>query len=280
LPRHKRRVPTARVKQPAVKKFKVYSWNGGASSKELSRALGCKRIKRNASLYIPRRNHVVINWGSSTLPAAFLGGTRSMHSGVHRILNQPNLVATATNKLRFFEFVRDSLVTPMYWTRKAEAQTWLNERRSRRVVVRAVLNGHSGVGITIVQSGQSLPDAPLYVAYVPKAHEYRVHILLGEVIFVQRKARSREVPDDRVNWQVRNLAGGFIYQNQGVNPPQTVVDVARACHTRMQLDFGAYDVVTNDSGQAFVLEVNTAPGLAGTTLDKYREGFARALHSL
>ncbi|MNY81884.1 hypothetical protein D3C86_2236870 [compost metagenome] len=36
------------------------------------------------------------------------------------------------------------------------------------------------------------------------------------------------------------------------------------------LDFGAADVIWNDHRkQAFVLEVNTAPGLTGTTLEKY-----------
>lgn len=174
----------------------------------------------------------------------------------------------------------ESGLVPTYWTQKPMAQAWLNAKRSRRVVVRATLTGHSGQGITIVQSGQTLPDAPLYVAYLPKEEEYRVHVMLGEVIFVQRKARSREVPDDRVNWQVRNLAGGFIYQNQQVTAPDRVTAVALQVHAMTGLDFGAYDIVTTESGGAYVLEVNTAPGLAGTTLDKYKEGFLRALSTL
>ena len=40
----------------------------------------------------------------------------------------------------------------------------------------------------------------------------------------------------------------------------------------LQLDFGAVDVVVSGySGGAFVLEVNSAPGLEGTTVQKYVE---------
>ncbi|MNY63636.1 hypothetical protein D3C86_2006230 [compost metagenome] len=40
------------------------------------------------------------------------------------------------------------------------------------------------------------------------------------------------------------------------------------------LTFGAVDVIWNEyRHQAYVLEVNTAPGLTGTTLEKYAEAF-------
>lgn len=252
-----------------AKRIKIYSWNQGNSSKELARALGVKRIKHNGSRYTPSERDVIINWGSSRVPAALMRA---------RVLNKPEMVASCTNKLSFFDKVKEGI--PLYWTSKAPAQAWLNEKRTRRVVVRNILNGHSGRGITIVQSGQALPDAPLYVAYIPKQEEYRVHVLLGEVIFVQRKARRLDVPDDRVNWEVRNLDGGFIYQNQGVIPPQCVLDVVLSVHPRTGLDFGAYDVVLTNSGAAYVLEVNSAPGLTGTTLIKYTERFRNALSNL
>ena len=40
----------------------------------------------------------------------------------------------------------------------------------------------------------------------------------------------------------------------------------------LQLDFGAVDVVVSGySDNSFVLEVNTAPGIEGTTVKKYVE---------
>ena len=95
----------------------------------------------------------------------------------------------------------------------------------------------------------------------------------GNVFFAQRKARKLDVPDDEVNWQVRNLAGGFIYANQAIEAPQAACHNAVAAVTALELDFGAVDVVVTATGKCYVLEVNTACGLAGTTLDKYVEVF-------
>ena len=42
------------------------------------------------------------------------------------------------------------------------------------------------------------------------------------------------------------------------------------------LDFGAVDIIYNEKeNQYYVLEVNTAPGLEGTTLIKYAERFSK-----
>jgi glutathione synthase/RimK-type ligase-like ATP-grasp enzyme len=118
-----------------------------------------------------------------------------------------------------------------------------------------------------------LVDAPLYTRYIKKKEEYRIHVFQGDAFFVQRKARKKEVPDDQVNWKVRNLAGGFIFANQNVE----VDDVARneACNAvaALALDFGAVDIIRGTDGKYYVLEVNTACGLEGTTLEKYVEKF-------
>jgi glutathione synthase/RimK-type ligase-like ATP-grasp enzyme len=39
------------------------------------------------------------------------------------------------------------------------------------------------------------------------------------------------------------------------------------------LDFGAVDIIQDDGGNFYVLEVNTAPGLEGQTIKSYAEGF-------
>jgi D-alanine-D-alanine ligase-like ATP-grasp enzyme len=44
------------------------------------------------------------------------------------------------------------------------------------------------------------------------------------------------------------------------------------------LDFGAVDVIYNRAqDKAYVLEVNTAPGLEGSTLDNYVEAIQKVL---
>jgi len=52
--------------------------------------------------------------------------------------------------------------------------------------------------------------------------------------------------------------------------------VALAAVSALGLDFGAVDIIYNEhENQYYVLEVNTAPGLEGTTVEKYAEAFAK-----
>ncbi|MNN94301.1 hypothetical protein D3C81_2129010 [compost metagenome] len=78
-----------------------------------------------------------------------------------------------------------------------------------------------------------------------------------------------------MNWKVRNLANGFIFargEDALGNVPKDVLDQAVKAVASLGLDFGAADVIYNDrQKKAYVLEVNTAPGLSGSTLDGYTQ---------
>jgi glutathione synthase/RimK-type ligase-like ATP-grasp enzyme len=90
------------------------------------------------------------------------------------------------------------------------------------------------------------------------------------LIAVQRKARRLSVPDSQVNWQVRNLAGGFVFTREGFTLPTACETAAHLVVKACGLDFGAVDVIWNETQQkAYVLEINTAPGLEGQTVDDY-----------
>jgi len=151
----------------------------------------------------------------------------------------------------------------------------LSEKKA--VVCRTILNGHSGAGIVIATNEEELVDAPLYVEYIPKKEEYRVHIFKGEVLHCQRKARKLEHPADKVNWQIRNHANGFIFEiKEPEDVPEMCIEQALLAVQAVGLDFGAVDVIWNEKQQkAYVLEINTAPGLEGSTLDKYVEAFIK-----
>jgi len=121
-------------------------------------------------------------------------------------------------------------------------------------------------------SRDELVRAPLYVRYVPKQDEYRVHVAFGRVIAVQRKARRTDV--ENPNWQIRNHANGFVFAREGVQAPIAVIDQAVAAVAAMGLDFGGVDVIWNDRRRAaYVLEINTACGLEGQTVNDYAEAF-------
>ena len=165
---------------------------------------------------------------------------------------------------------------PSFTTSREEACKWVEEGVT--VVCRTILNGHSGAGIVLADKKEDVVKAPLYTKYVPKKDEYRVHVMNGKMIHKQRKARKMEVKDEDVNWKIRNLDGGFIFQIENFEIPEDCVTQSIAAVEALGLDFGAVDVIWNNKEKkAYVLEVNTAPGVSGTSPDKYEAGFKELL---
>lgn len=261
----------------------VYSHNPHSEgSKELARALGVKRVKHGpGSKFKGGRGKAIINWGAGTLP--------DQVAACEKVYNNPLAIRNASNKLKSFELFQEAGVTiPQFFTNKEEAHAYLSNvgpeenhqqrREGKSVVARTVLNGHSGAGIVICNNIDNLVDAPLYTAYVKKQEEYRYHVFAGQVVDIQRKARKRDVPDDAVNWQVRNLDGGFIFAREGVVESAQAAEDSIKAVAALGLDFGAVDLVYNQrEDKYYVLEVNSAPGLAGSTLDGYARRFREVL---
>lgn len=179
----------------------------------------------------------------------------------------------------------ENVQVPQFWTRREDIP---NE--AFPIVCRTVLNGHSGRGIVIANNVGELVNAPLYVKYIKKLHEFRIHVGkfsedLGnypyaeggdvpryQVICQQRKA----IPNGTTptNTLVRNHDNGYIYVREGFETPVQVIEQAQAAITALGLDFGAVDVIWNQHyQQAYVLEVNTAPGLEGSTVTDYANYF-------
>jgi glutathione synthase/RimK-type ligase-like ATP-grasp enzyme len=235
-------------------KIRIHPWKQGSrSAKALATALGGKVLKKEGSKFVKRPGDVIINWGDSA-------------AGNLSCLNLGGNVATASNKLRAFEKFREAGVSIPEFATSKEGVKW-----GGVTVVRHKLTGHSGEGIEIADAG-NLPSAPLYVQYIPKKAEYRVHVVGERVVLVQRKARNPEC--DNPNWKVRNHDNGFIFVRNGVDAPSSVLEQASRAVAALGLDFGAVDIIWNEkSKKAFVLEVNTAPGLEGSTIDDYAQGF-------
>lgn len=251
---------------------------GSKGAKALADALGGKVLKLEGGKFKPKVGDVVINWGFTRdfLPPNLLT------TADYDFLNLPPDIKKASNKLNFFNLLNEAnpSLIPKFWTKKEDIPD-----DAYPIVCRQVLAGHSGDGIVIASTPDELVAAPLYVQYVKKKEEYRVHVgkqgsdqsLEPTVICIQRKARRAETPNEAVNWQVRNLAGGFIFQRNNVTCPTAVLSAAKEALTATGLDFGAVDVIWNaQQGKAYVLEINTAPGLEGSTVSDYVAYFTGA----
>lgn len=248
------------------------TWSGGAKRLGL-RAGVLRATKRQVAKH--GDFDVIINWGRSE--RRFNG----------QYINKPEAVVRAGDKLASFETFRDAGVQhPDFTTDRAVAEEW--RKAGEHIVVRKLLRASAGRGIVLVGPEGSeltditeLPPAPLYVKYVKKADEYRIHVVRGEVVDVQQKKRCLSTPDEEVNWQVRNHANGWVFARDGVVAPDCVLDAARSAVVALGLDFGAVDIGYNThAGECTVYEVNTAPGLEGTTVDRYYNALEKILPSL
>lgn len=234
---------------------------GSASARDLSRATNILRLRAEGSRFRPRASDLIINWGYS----------RPLNMGAARVLNKPAAVQRASNKLSTFQALAPGEGVP--WTIDKEvAVAWLAQRGTK-VVCRTTLNGHSGHGIVIAGEHGELVDALLYTRYVPKKDEYRVHVWQGSILDYAAKKRRHE---GVTNEYVRSFHNGWVFARGDVVLPDVVVDLAKRCIVALGLDFGAVDIVVDKhSGTPYVLEVNTAPGLVGTTLERYSDAINR-----
>lgn len=230
--------------------------------------------KLNGSKLKPHHEDLWINWGN--------GGYKTFPELEHVqgeedviLLNNPFYVNIACVKSKTFKALNIAGVPTLEWTKnKDKAVKWLIDGDT--VIARATETGCCGVGITIhsVESGNvTLPDVPLYTKYQKKRHEYRVHVFDGKVIDVVQKKKKVGHPSP-TGGKIRNIDDGWVFAHNDLKVKdmgrlhQIGIDAVKAC----ALDFGAVDIIWNESqDKYYVVEVNTAPGLESSTIDKYAE---------
>lgn len=244
--------------KPVIYPYKISS----QSAKKLAQSLECKRVFPDRN-YRSRNNHLVINWGNSTIPTWWM-------SPWYNIINHPYHVRIATNKLETFCRLGDCEVSiPEYKLYKEDAEYWIEQ--GHKVFCRSSLTSHSGNGIVIAETVEQLVDAPLYVKAVKKDKEYRIHVFQGNIIDFQLKKKKHDFEGGISG--IRNHTNGWIYARSDVELPEAVANESIKAVQALGLDFGAVDVCTDREGNVFIFEVNTAPGLHGSTLQKYTEAF-------
>lgn len=167
------------------------------------------------------------------------------------------LNAFANNDVNCPEFTRDRNV----------AAGWIAAGDS--VMCRTLLRASEGRGIVVADTVDQLVAAPLYTRYVKKKHEFRVHVLNGQVIDVQQKRKRRGFEDER-NTKVRNLANGYVFCRGAITEPAGLRDAAIKATAALGYQLGAVDIAFNERrGELYVLEVNANPGMQGSTLENY-----------
>lgn len=231
---------------------------GSESAKTLAQALPCKQTK-SLKRFIGKT--LVVNWGRSDL---------TVRGRNVRILNSPDAVKRAINKLECLTTLKANNVSCLeFTTNKNEAHSWILEEGAT-VYCRTLVSASQGRGIVIAnENSDVIPSAPLYTKGVLRAHEYRVHVFKGQVLDFSKKKRRRDFDGNDL---IKNLANGWVFCRDGVVLPELVKETAIKAIAALGLDFGAIDILFKErDNKSYVLEVNTAAGIQGTTLEKYKQ---------
>ncbi|UMO76475.1 putative glutathione synthase/RimK-type ligase [Pseudomonas phage BroderSalsa] len=277
-------------------------------ARNLQEALGATMLKSTGSKYSGRQDSCIINWGCTNLEAHRLAGIAGRAN--RQFLNKPEAIELCTNKLEFFKMMQEHLpdhLIPYVENYQDALELVVN---GSRMYARTVLNSHSGKGIVLMLNNRDLEtqavaqvrrsetqtyiigennervlhekvvNTKLFTQGVQgRRDEYRVHVFRDAAILVQQKKRGEGWQGNpNYNSIVRNVASGWIYAVNDVDGlgKDACIQAAIKAVGIAGLDFGAVDLVfKHDNNKAYVLEINTAPGLDedGSALAAYKEAF-------
>ena len=235
-----------------------------ASARALGTEMGVRLIRIRQSTFNDRPTDVIINWGCSE---------RRFPNAVY--FNEPEAVSNAIYKLRGIKLLEKAGVTTTLVSRDPDtAARWLSE--GKKVLARQSETGHGGDGITVLSAGDEVVSALYYSLYVPKFDEFRVHVVDGEMVDTVHKRRRHGT---QVSNEVRNHANGWVFCRTGIEVPDEVRVQSINAVAALNLRYGAVDVgYTRRGGRATVYEVNTAPGLDGSTVGIVASAIRRAVY--
>ena len=252
------------------------------SGTKIAEALGIK-------IYTPKIRpkcilpYHIINYGCSTIP--WLSNDDNVV-----VINKPESIHKACNKhLTFKLLAYQEIPCPIFTTNINEAAQWFDIPKTI-VFCRTLLSASKGKGIVVARRPEELVDAPLYTLYIPKSEEYRFHVAFNKVIHIQKKKKltaeeltARNITN--IEPLVRNVTNGYVFSSNleleldddgSYKDPKYFMMTEHAIHSiqALGLDFGAVDLIVGKDGRTYVLEVNTAPGIEGITLERYISAFS------
>lgn len=270
-----------------MKKSRIVAGKGvRKTALRLSQELEGMLLLKKETKFANRQGMPIVNWGatSSSFP-------EHLKNGDFSIINSPECVDVLSNKVKTLEAIEDLGVE--YTTDRSVAENWREE--GSIVIARSLVSSNSGKGIEVVlpDTFGEMPDVPLYTKYFRSFHEIRVHIGRTsdeqqpfKIIDIQRKClRTDEQRPERLDdagFYVRNHNNGFIFSRGDMEriPEEHLIhakNVAANCMLRTEADFAAIDMRINRDGVVKVLEMNSAPGLSGTTLENWVTYFTELL---
>lgn len=221
-------------------------------------------LVRENGKYRPRPRDIIIGWGNSKLPA-WQGKTAGT-----TWLNLPSEIPAATNKkLAFAKFMAAGVKVPEATVDQAVARGWLEAGKT--VIGRQKLNASRGEGIVVMKGIEQFQACPLYTNWKSADREYRVYVLNGQVIDYLQKKRPNGAGDLGI---IRSADNGWVYCRTNIKElPELAGQEAVKAVAALGLQFGGVDLLWGNKTGAWILEVNTAPGIEGVGVQKIAQAF-------
>lgn len=181
----------------------------------------------------------------------------------------------SVNKLQQYQWFQDNDIPALEFTEDfLTAHEWLQD--GHVVFGRKYLNASCGKGIVVIEEEtEDLPVCPVYTKYKKKKREFRVHVFKDQVVSVVEKRKRKGFEGERET-KVRNLANGYVFCQTVENEPEGLRTLALQAAKVSPSDFRGVDIGYNEKkNELFVIEVNSAPGIEGTNVDKYLEAMVQ-----
>ena len=238
---------------PSHRRVLLYRLSGRPTGRQIASGLG---LPFGTCFFFQKAvpGEIAIRWGGAELPDL----------DTPRTINRSEAIRAASSKIATFRRLADADVPiPRWTTKRSEAAEW------ETTVFGRTSEGFAGRGIHVyVQGdGHNLGTHDLYTEFIPNEREYRLHVVGGEVVSVQRKYCER--PHLKGDGYLKNVAHGYVFKTPERDLNQSRKDAAIKAVQSLGLDFGAVDMIVDAEGKEYVLEVNTAPSLSPMRVDQY-----------
>lgn len=223
---------------------------GRTSCREISRSMEEPSVVlRNDRMrrYDPS-TEIVVRWGCTTNVEA------------RRVLNTANAIHQVNDKAGFRRVLDEhDLCPPTYFDRESAGMAVADDIT---LVVRPIRHAQ-GRNLFVVRTQRELDDAirrcerfgGWYASdLINKVAEYRVFVGSGRVVWVAEKTPGNP---NEVAW---NVARGGRFDNvRWGDWPLKAVRIAVEGFNLSELDFGGVDVMVDAEGNAYIVEINSAP---------------------
>lgn len=190
------------------------------------------------------------------------------------------------DKLSQYKFFKHNGLSALeFTTDQAVAGSWFNA--GEVVFGRKLLSSYEGKGIIVFDPKKALEselfkkeilECKVFTKYIPKKQEFRVHVFKGMVVSILEK-RKKKGFEGESDPKIRNTKNGYIFCQYGPNGGP--LEISEDVRKRIELlaldarkvcgsDFVGVDIGYNQKkDNIFIIEVNSAPGIEGSNVQKY-----------